>query len=169
MPRRTPSEVLKILAWPALALVVVMLILVTGGLGSAENVELGPIKIAFAKDLDRQVGAPSPEVAAAVRQLSPHQMEILVAHGQDTGRPVCVMGGLKENDSGPTPRAEREEVASYASLAAMGLIQFRGPGQSGSPWCRVDAVRYAWLTDSGTRTRRYLLDLLTKSIVIDKN
>ena len=169
MPQRSLLEVMKILIWPALGLVVIVLILVTGGLGAAESVELGPIKIAFAKDIKDRVGPPAPDVAAAIRKLSPQQMEILIAHGQDTGRPVCVIGGLKDKGDDLPPKSEREEVASYASLAAMGLVQFRGPGKSGSPWCRVDAVRNAWLTDAGTHTRRYLIDLLTKSIVIDQN
>jgi hypothetical protein len=162
---RSIPELLKVLVWPLVVLAVIVIILVTGG--SAQNVELGPLKVSFARDLKQTVGAPpGQEVAAAIRRLTPTEMEILITHGPGTGRPICTMGNLRTNDAAPVPREVRENADGYARLVASNLVELRGQASSGDPWCNPQGLKYAFLTDQGESVRRYLVDLLTKSLVI---
>jgi hypothetical protein len=126
--------------------------------------ELGPLKISFAGNLDRTVGAPSAAVAGVLTGLSPHDMEILIAHGAGTGRPICT--ALRRDLPTPTPPDARAEFYSYQHLIEAGLVETRGAAESDDPWCTRAGLRTAWLTDAGTAARRYLIDLLTRSLVI---
>lgn len=170
MPAKLSPDLLKIIVWPVVAVLIIILVLATGGLGSAETVELGPLKISFAEDVRAKVGEASPEVAAAVARMDPQDMETLIAHGEGTGRPICTVGNLRTDLSAPVPKDVRMEFDAYARLTALRLIELREPAPDYDPaWCKPGGVRLAWPTDEGTKVRRYLIDLLTKSLVIKKS
>lgn len=167
--RKLYPELLKVLIWPALALVVVIVIVVTGGFGSAQNVELGPLKVSFARDLDRTVGAPPAEIAGLLTRLTPQDMEILISHGKGAGRPICTIGNFRRNLPTPIPQDQQDEANGYARLIAAGLVELGGPGSGDTTWCTQAGLRLAWLTRSGTQVRTYLVDLLTRSLVISRS
>lgn len=164
--RKLSPELLKVLALPALVLLVLIVIIVTGRFGSARTVELGPLKVSFAEDLGRTVGAPTTEVAGLLARLTPKDMELLISHGEETGRPICTIGNFRRTLPTPIPQDEQDEANGYARLIAAGLVEVRGANGSYNPWCTRAGFRDAWLTERGTGVRRYLIDLLTRSLVI---
>jgi hypothetical protein len=169
-------DVLLGLFWPLLAVAALLMFAhpisvalnkVAGGLGSAEDIEVGPIKLKFAADAARNLPVPSQEVATALAQLNSREIETLISHAENTGEPVCRESGLipaKKNIM------YEQESATYEHLFSLRLVAFDADNANNHfDWCRPEGTVVVWLTDFGKEVRRYLLEIVTKSVVISKS
>lgn len=169
-------DVLAKLFWPLLALLALIMFFrplsvaldkVAANLGSAENIELGPIRLKFVPEAARDLPRPSPDVATTLAQLGAHELELLVSHAENQRNELCRKEALKS----PAPSLEQVSAA-YERLFQLKLVKFEQDDNSqptAMDWCaRRDAVQWVVLTDFGKQVRQYLLQIITKAVVISK-
>jgi len=76
---------------------------VAGNLGSAENIEVGPLKIKFSAEALKALPAPSQEVSSMLAQLNVNDIERILSHGEVNGVSVCRESGLIASINRSTP------------------------------------------------------------------
>jgi len=168
-------DVLSSALWPIFALIVLIVLAgpivsladrVSRDTGAAQEIEIGPIRLRFSEADAHKLSPPSKEIADALVQLTPEDIDRLLSHGERSGYGVCTVSGAKVTSwTGPVDQAR-----SYLRFSELGLVEFDTlPASMSVRDCAPGEERLAQLTEFGKTVRRYLLEILSSTVRISKN
>ncbi|NUS99413.1 MAG: hypothetical protein HOP96_00360 [Sphingomonas sp.] len=165
-------DVLKASFWPAIALIVLIALggpikdlvkRISRDTGAATEIEVGPVKLKFS-EAAKSVPPPSSEIAEALVQLKPEELDRLLSHAEGHGYGVCTVKGVA--DSSRT--SDLDQARAYLHFSELGLVEFTTPPFAVEA-CSPGEARLAQLTDLGKATRRYAVDVLTRTVTISQS
>lgn len=166
-------DVVKASFWPILAVIFIaifasplsaLLTAMSAGVGPAQEVDIGSLKFKFSEKAAAALAPPSADVAAALTKLQAGQIDMLLAQAETLPSVICLRAGWVASSGVET----RTKAEIYEAFEALGLIRYV-PDENSGDYCAADNLRFAYLTPLGMKTRKYLIDVLTKTITISKS
>lgn len=161
------KDIAKAALWPLVALIVVLVLIFYVGVGQTKQIEIGSVlKVEFAPEAAAALDPPSTSVASVLAMLSPVEMDQVLSHREGHGYSICPPDALVSPASFPVPAQDREVSMAYHRLRQLGLMEFRPDDRNTSERCAPGRLQFAYPTDKGAQARRYLVQLLTTSLIV---